>query len=79
MYSYSSIHFNSKGRTTTNASKPEILEQLQKIGGAENILIEPEKVEPYGADAVKEKFRKRWGKSALKFYRNNSKILWIMK
>ena len=53
---YQSIHFNAKPRATTNASKPEVLEQLQRIVGAENVLIEPEKVEPYGADAVKEKF-----------------------
>ncbi len=53
---YSSIHFNSKGRITTNASKPEILEKLRQIVGAENVLVDPEKVEPYGADAVKEKF-----------------------
>ncbi len=53
---FKSIHFDSKGRKTTNASKPEVLEKLSKIVGGENILIEPEKVEPYGADAVKEKF-----------------------
>ncbi|MGC2238747.1 MAG: FAD-linked oxidase C-terminal domain-containing protein [Pyrinomonadaceae bacterium] len=53
---FQSIHFNSKGRATTNASKPEVLEKLKSIVGAENVLIEPEKVEPYGADAVKEKF-----------------------
>jgi glycolate oxidase len=53
---FQSIHFNAKPRATTNASKPEVLEKLQKIIGAENVLIEPEKVEPYGADAVKEKF-----------------------
>ncbi len=53
---FQSIHFNSKGRATTNASKPEVLEKLKQIVGAENVLIEPEKVEPYGADAVKEKF-----------------------
>ena len=41
---------------TTNASKPEVIEKLQKIVGAENVLTNPEKVEPYGADAVKEKF-----------------------
>ena len=40
----------------TNASKPEVLEKLKQIVGAENVLVEPEKVEPYGADAVKEKF-----------------------
>lgn len=53
---FQSIHFNSKGRATTNASKPEVIEKLQKIVGAENVLIEPDRVEPYGADAVKEKF-----------------------
>ncbi|HEY0050578.1 MAG TPA: FAD-linked oxidase C-terminal domain-containing protein [Pyrinomonadaceae bacterium] len=53
---FQSIHFNAKPRRTTNASKPEVVEKLQKIVGAENVLVEPEKVEPYGADAVKEKF-----------------------
>lgn len=53
---YSSIHFNAKPRATTNASKPEVIEKLKQIVGAENVLIDPEKVEPYGADAVKEKF-----------------------
>ena len=53
---YSSIHFQSKPRATTNASKPEVIEKLIAIVGAENVLVEPEKVEPYGADAVKEKF-----------------------
>lgn len=53
---YSSIHFSSKGRATTNASKPEVLEKLREIVGAENVLVDAEKVEPYGGDAVKEKF-----------------------
>jgi glycolate oxidase len=53
---FQSIHFNSKGRAVTNASTPEVLEKLKQIVGAENVLVEPEKVEPYGADAVKEKF-----------------------
>lgn len=53
---FQSIHFNSKGRATTNASKPEVLEKLREIVGAENVVIDAEKVEPYGADAVKEKF-----------------------
>ncbi len=53
---YQSIHFKSKPRSTTNASKPEVIEKLKQIVGAENVLVEPEKVEPYGADAVKEKF-----------------------
>ena len=53
---FESIHFNSKGRATTSASKPEVIEKLRAIVGGENVIVEPEKVEPYGADAVKEKF-----------------------
>jgi glycolate oxidase len=53
---YQSIHFNAKPRRTTSASKPEVIATLKQIVGAENVLVEPEKVEPYGADAVKEKF-----------------------
>ncbi|HKX82806.1 MAG TPA: FAD-linked oxidase C-terminal domain-containing protein [Pyrinomonadaceae bacterium] len=53
---FQSIHFESKGRATTNASKPEVLDKLRSIVGAENVVVDPEKVEPYGADAVKEKF-----------------------
>ena len=36
---YSSIHFQSKPRATTNASKPEVTEKLQQIVGAENVTI----------------------------------------
>ena len=53
---FQSIHFNSKGRATTTASKPEVLDKLRAIVGGENVVVDPEKVEPYGADAVKEKF-----------------------
>jgi hypothetical protein len=53
---YQSIHFTSKGRAKTSASDETVREKLKVIVGAENVLIEPEKVEPYGADAVKEKF-----------------------
>ncbi|HSU25967.1 MAG TPA: FAD-binding protein, partial [Pyrinomonadaceae bacterium] len=53
---FESIHFESKGRATTNASKPEVLEKLRGIVGEENVIVDPERVEPYGADAVKEKF-----------------------
>ncbi len=53
---YHSIHFNSEGRKQSNASKPEVIEKLRAIVGAEKVIVEPEKVEPYGADAVKEKF-----------------------
>ncbi|MEP6787737.1 MAG: hypothetical protein ABJB40_04855, partial [Acidobacteriota bacterium] len=53
---FTSIHFSGSGRRITNASKPEVLEKLRAIVGPENVVVDPEKVEPYGADAVKEKF-----------------------
>src|SRR6186713_1184022 len=53
---FESIHFNSRGRATTNASNLEVLARLREIVGDENVVVDPEKVEPYGADAVKEKF-----------------------
>jgi glycolate oxidase len=53
---FESIHFESGGRKTTSASKPEVLESLRAIVGAENVVVDPARVEPYGADAVKEKF-----------------------
>ena len=53
---FSSIHFESKGRATTNASKPEVIAALKEIVGDENVVVDPDRVEPYGADAVKEKF-----------------------
>lgn len=53
---FESIHFNSKGRATTNASKPEVLGKLRAIVGADHLIVDPTRVEPYGADAVKEKF-----------------------
>lgn len=53
---FSSIHFESAGRKTTAASEPEILDKLRSIVGDENVIADPTRVEPYGADAVKEKF-----------------------
>src|SRR5690606_36671798 len=53
---FNSIHFNSTGRKTTSASKPEVLDRLRDIIGEEDVIVDPEKVEPYGADAVKENF-----------------------
>lgn len=53
---FKSIHFESSGRRTTNASKPEVLDKLRAIVGEENVVVDPTRVEPYGADAVKEKF-----------------------
>lgn len=56
MANFESIHFTSTGRKTTTASKPEVIDKLRAIVGEDNIIVDPEKVEPYGADAVKEKF-----------------------
>lgn len=53
---FESIHFNSTGRKTTSASKPEVIARLREIVGDDNVIVDPEHVEPYGADAVKEKF-----------------------
>ncbi|MCO6511713.1 MAG: FAD-binding protein [Aridibacter famidurans] len=53
---YESIHFRSHGRAKTSASDPEVIAELNAIVGEGNIIVDPEKVEPYGADAVKEKF-----------------------
>lgn len=53
---FESIHFNSTGRKTTTASRPEVLTRLREIVGDEHVVVDPERVEPYGADAVKEKF-----------------------
>ncbi len=56
MSNYRSIHFESAGRKTTSASRPEVIAALKQIVGDENVVVEPSRVEPYGADAVKEKF-----------------------
>jgi glycolate oxidase len=72
---YNSIHFNAKSRQTTSASKPEVIEKLRQIVGAENVLVEPDKVEPYGADAVKEKFPPE----AVVFPESTSQMVEIMK
>jgi glycolate oxidase len=53
---FQSIHFKSTGRAVTNASRPEVVDQLRAIVGDHNVIVDPERVEPYGADAVKEKF-----------------------
>ncbi|PYS92434.1 MAG: glycolate oxidase subunit GlcD [Acidobacteria bacterium] len=44
------------GRTTTTASAPDVLARVREIVGAENVLVDADKVEPYAQDAVKEKF-----------------------
>jgi glycolate oxidase len=53
---FESVHFTSKGRASTAASNPEVIAKLREIVGEANVVIDPDKVEPYGADAVKEKF-----------------------
>ncbi|MFZ1701411.1 MAG: FAD-linked oxidase C-terminal domain-containing protein [Pyrinomonadaceae bacterium] len=53
---FKSIHFESRGRRTTAASEPEVLKRLSAIVGDGNVIVDPSQVEPYGADAVKEKF-----------------------
>src|ERR671929_464961 len=45
-----------KGRATTSASDEDVLARLGELVGAENVLVDAEKVEPYAQDAVKEKF-----------------------
>jgi glycolate oxidase len=43
-------------RARTSASAGGVRDRLRGIVGDENMIIDPEKVEPYGQDAVKEKF-----------------------
>jgi glycolate oxidase len=51
------IHFADGGvRARTAASEPEVLARLREIVGAENVLVDEERVEPYAGDALKEKF-----------------------
>ena len=45
-----------KGRALTAASDESVRARLRDIVGAEHVLIDPDKVEPYAQDAVKEKF-----------------------
>jgi len=43
-------------RARTAASEARVLERLREIVGAEHVIVDTEKVEPYAQDAVKEKF-----------------------
>jgi glycolate oxidase len=45
-----------KTRARTAASDGAVLARLGEIVGAEYVIVDPEKVEPYAQDAVKEKF-----------------------
>ncbi|HYN84024.1 MAG TPA: FAD-binding protein, partial [Pyrinomonadaceae bacterium] len=52
-----SVHTPTKSaRARTPASEPAVLRRLAEIVGAENLLVDEERVEPYAQDAVKEKF-----------------------
>ncbi|MEZ5307841.1 MAG: FAD-linked oxidase C-terminal domain-containing protein [Pyrinomonadaceae bacterium] len=53
---YESIHFKSEGRKTTAASDAVVVEKLRAAVGEDNVIVAPDRVEAYGADAVKEKF-----------------------
>jgi glycolate oxidase len=46
----------SKSRARTAASEARVLARLCEIVGAEHVLVDAERVEPYAQDAVKEKF-----------------------
>ena len=72
---FQSIHFNAKGRATTSASDPKVIAALRSIVGPENVAIDPERVEPYGADAVKEKFPPE----AVVFPENTAEMVEILK
>src|ERR671938_927568 len=43
-------------RARTAASDPEVLARLSEIVGADGVLVDEERVEPYAQDALKEKF-----------------------
>jgi glycolate oxidase len=45
-----------KTRALTAASDAAVLARLREIVGAEHVIVDPERVEPYAQDAVKEKF-----------------------
>jgi glycolate oxidase len=52
-----SIHFADRGeRARTAASEESVRAALREIVGAENLLVDEERVEPYAGDALKEKF-----------------------
>ncbi|MGB7926287.1 MAG: FAD-linked oxidase C-terminal domain-containing protein [Pyrinomonadaceae bacterium] len=51
-----SVENISKARARTSASDTEVLARLREIVGAEHVTVEPERMEAYAQDAVKEKF-----------------------
>jgi glycolate oxidase len=63
------------GRATTAASDADVLARLREMVGADNVLIDPDKVEPYAQDAVKEKFPPE----AVVLPRNSAEVASIMR
>jgi glycolate oxidase len=51
-----SIESKIKGRARTTASDASVLARLREIVGAEHVTVEPDRMEAYAQDAVKEKF-----------------------
>ena len=51
-----SIEGKINGRARTPASDPGVLARLCEIVGAEHVIVEPDRMEAYAQDAVKEKF-----------------------
>ena len=45
-----------KTRKRTAASEESVLSRLREIVGDENVLVDPDRMEPYAQDAIKEKF-----------------------
>jgi glycolate oxidase len=56
MMNRSSEFMTSKARARTMASDEGVRTRLREIVGAEQVIVDPDKVEPYGQDALKEKF-----------------------
>ena len=50
------IESRARGRAQTSASDERVLARLGEIVGAEHVIVEPGRMEPYAQDAVKEKF-----------------------
>jgi glycolate oxidase len=49
-------NISATNRARTAASDENVLARLREIVGEENVLVDPERVEPYSQDAIKEKF-----------------------
>ena len=49
-------HRSGRPCTRTAASDEWVVSRLRQIVGEENVLVDPDRVEPYSQDAIKEKF-----------------------